>query len=283
MINPDMTPLKEQFAVCAWIKRRGPTRRWGTWLTYRTKEKRKQRIEMKLTDMFLLTYLLNDRIPYQNRVVPAHSEWYHVCFTFSHRNKAKSAYYNGERVETQTVSRKLSITAGSLVIGQFHSTYKMEAFFMPGNQFGGEIAKLNIFSRSLTDKEVADMYSSGICSNYEESLIEDTFLSWNTLLGDETEKHGNISRVNLTCSVHSQGPTTLQPTGETENKSNTPNHIEETGNKSTTLTEDTKYNGQNNSRAYSTFLYLLIIFYCIEVPQLMILIDTYDHGPGRAA
>jgi hypothetical protein len=96
----------------------------------------------------------------------------------------------------------------------------MEASFTSGYQFGGEIAKLNIFSRSLTDKEVADMYRSGICSNYEDSLIKDTFLSWNTLLGDETEKHGNIIKFNLTCQdhTHTQKPTTAQPTEEPVDK-----------------------------------------------------------------
>jgi len=94
----------------------------------------------------------------------------------------------------------------------------MEENFRSGHQFGGELAKLNLFSRTLTDQEVADMYSSGICSTYEHSLTEDTFLSWDTLLGDETEKHGNIVKFNLTCPAHTHSvePTTAQPTEQPE-------------------------------------------------------------------
>ena len=149
----------------------------------------------------------------KHRRAPPHSEWYHVCLTFSYSTRTKALFYNGEKIgsEETPAGRKLSIATGSLVLGQYHHTYKLEEKFSSRNQFGGEIAKLYIFSRSLTDQEVAGMYSSGICSSYEESLSEDTFLSWNTLLDDSTEKHGNIAKINLTCPSHAHTLTPSYP------------------------------------------------------------------------
>ena len=213
MLQPDMTPLQEQVSVCAWVKQVRPANQRGVWIYYCTSENMD---EMFIADNLSWAYMLKGHI--SPSTTPAQSEWYHVCYTFSYSNRTKQLYYNGEKIGSETTpsGRKLSIATGSLVIGQYHKTYKMEASFFSGNQFGGELAKFNIFSRTLTDEEVAAMYTSGICSRFEDSLKEDTFLSWDTLLGDDTEKHGNIVKFNLTCpaQTHSEEPTTAQPTEE---------------------------------------------------------------------
>ena len=208
MMAPDMSPLQEQLSICAWIKKIRPANRHGAWLYYSTSDIYS---EILVYDSLLWVKLLDDNISHST--TPVQSEWYHFCYTFLYSTRTKSLYYNGKKIGTETTpsGRTLSLATGSLVIGQVHKTYKMEARFNPSHPFGGELAKLNLYSRTLTDQEVAEMYSSGICSNYEHSLTEDTFLSWDTLLGDETEKHGNIVKFNLTCPA-----TTAQPTEQPE-------------------------------------------------------------------
>lgn len=75
----------------------------------------------------------------------------------------------------------------------------MEASFRDNQQFGGELSKLNIFKRQLTDDEISEMYTGGLCSTYEESLLKDIFLRWETLLY-ATPRHGNITEFSLPCS-----------------------------------------------------------------------------------
>ena len=209
MLDLDMSPLEEEVTVCAWVKQMGLIRKRSisTLLHYRTADAYN---EIVLADDLHYAYMLNEQTPHST--APPRSEWYHVCLTFSYSTRTRALFYNGEKIgsEETPAGRKFSIATGSLILGQYQydDPYKMGETFISGFQFGGEIAKLNIFSRSLTDQEVAGMYSSGICSSYEESLWEDTFLSWNTLLDDSTEKHGNIAKINLTCPSHSH---TLTP------------------------------------------------------------------------
>ena len=221
MEAPDMSPLQEQVSICAWVKKITPVRTSSGyimkrgWVDYRTSD---YDAEILISDNLYYAYMLNNNISHST--APVHAEWYHMCLTFSYSTRTKSLYYNGEKIGTETTpsGRKLSLATGTLVIGQFQMDYKMEEYFNINHPFGGELAKFNVFARTLTDQEVADMYSSGICSNYEHSLTEDTFLSWDTLLGDETEKHGNIVKFNLTCPAHTHSvePTTAQPTEQPE-------------------------------------------------------------------
>ena len=213
MLQPDMTPLQEQVSVCAWVKKVRPAVQTGGWINYRTSDNAN---EILISDNLDWAHMLNDKVSHST--TPAQSEWYHVCYTFSYSNRTKQLYYNGEKIGSETTpsGRKLSIATGSLLIGQHQQTYKMEASFYTARQFGGELAKFNIFSRTLTEEEVADMYTSGICSRFKDSFIKDTFLSWDTLLEDDTDKHGSIVKFNLTCPahIHSEEPTTAQPTQE---------------------------------------------------------------------
>ena len=68
------------------------------------------------------------------------------------------------------------------------------------------MTKMNIFKQTLLAKEVAEMYS-GICSNVEDSLQDNIHLSWETLLSDETEKHGNVRPIDLSCPDKTHEPT----------------------------------------------------------------------------
>ncbi|XP_063690686.1 pentraxin fusion protein-like [Bolinopsis microptera] len=217
MLSPNMAPLEESLSLCSWVKQLSPESRTGCILHYRTIN----RDEITLSDNLVWAYLLTMA---PHNVTPVHSQWYHVCLTWTFSSRTKSLYYNGQKVGTRTTSsgRKFDINKRAIVIGQHHHRSPFDTDFYSGKSFAGELAKLNIFKRRLSDEEVAGMYSSGICSSYEESLAEDNFLSWTTLLGDETERHGNVVKFNLTCSAHTHEvtrtttapPPTSQPTAE---------------------------------------------------------------------
>ena len=211
MISPDMSPLEEKVSICSWVKQL--TSHYGGWIHYRTVERAH---EILLSDNLRYSYLVNTNTPHSQ--TPVQSQWYHVCLTWAHSSGKSTLYYDGVQIGTATTpsGQKLSVATGSIVLGQYHLTYKMEASFHSGNSFGGEMTKLNILKRELTNQEVAEMYKSGICSTYEESLKDDIHLSWETLLSDETEKHGNVEKLSLTCPdhTHSQPPTAKTTTAK---------------------------------------------------------------------
>ena len=186
-------------------------------MTYRTVERYDV---ITISDNLYWAYLTDGNTPKSQ--TPPESEWYHFCLTWSYSSRTKTLYYNGAQVGTATTYSKFSVAEGSIVLGQYHSTYKMEASFSgTGTEytFGGEMSKMNIFKRALSAEEVAEMYNSGICSDYEDSLQDDIHLSWETLLSDETEKHGNVRPIDLSCPDHTHEPptenaTTVKPTVE---------------------------------------------------------------------
>ena len=121
MMAPDMSPIQEQVSVCAWIKKISPANRHGVWLHYRTSD---YSDEILISDNLYWAWMLYDHTSHST--TPAHSEWYHLCYTFSYSTRTKSLYYNGAKIGTETTSnRRLSLATGSLVIGQYHSTYKL--------------------------------------------------------------------------------------------------------------------------------------------------------------
>ena len=209
-----MSTLEEAVSVCSWIKQLSSTSRNGMWLHYRTVEIITATM-IGLSDNLRWAIITHGNTP--KSLTPAHSQWYHVCLTWDYSSRTRTLYYNGVNIGSDTTSsdRKFSVATGSIVLGQHHGTYKMEASFSGAQYtFGGEMANLNLLKRKLTDEEVSKMYRSGICSSYEDSLETDIHLSWNTLLSDETEKHGNVAKFNLTCPDHTHEPPTVIPTTE---------------------------------------------------------------------
>ena len=204
-----MSPLEEAVSVCSWVKQLSPTSREGAWMYYKTQD---YTDEIALSDNLVWAYLQSRHTPHSQ--TPVHSQWFHVCLAWSFSSGTVTLYYNGVQIGSRSTSRKFSVSTltGSLVIGQHHSTHKMEATFNSGYSFGGELTKLNILKRKVSGQEAAKMYNSGVCSNYEDTLENDIHLSWEKLLSNDTEKHGNIIKLNLTCPTHTHEPTTAEPT-----------------------------------------------------------------------
>ena len=194
-----MSPLEEAVSVCSWVKQLSPTSRNGVLMHYKTQD---YGDEITLSDNFGWAYLLQGNTPRSQ--TPVHSQWFHVCLAWSFSSGTVTLYYNGVQIGSRSTSRKFSVSTGSLVIGQHHPTYKMEATFSSGHSFGGELTKLNILKRKVSGQEAAKMYNSGVCSNYEDTLENDIHLSWEKLLSNDTEKHGNIIKLNLTCPTHTR-------------------------------------------------------------------------------
>ena len=52
----------------------------------------------------------------------------------------------------------------------------------PGYQFGGELTKLNIFSKELSAEEVREMWEGGIFSRVEMNHQDTRYIKWEDIL-----------------------------------------------------------------------------------------------------
>ena len=131
-----------------------------------------------------------------NQGVPS-NEWHHVCLTWGFETKKIILYFDGNAIREEGSGDTKLTVGGTMAIGQYHRHADMRAEFH-NRPFGGELLKMNIYKRQLTATEVSEMFHSGMCSNYEDSLVADVFLRWETILY-ATERHGSITDVPITC------------------------------------------------------------------------------------
>ena len=67
--------------------------------------------------------------------------------------------------------------------------------------FGGELQKLNMFTKKLSSSEVSRMYKAGRCSD----TVEKTFsrnLKWEDIM--KTTRHGNVKTLDTCCGERQQ-------------------------------------------------------------------------------
>ena len=194
MLELNMEPVKDAISVCSWINKKTADSVADVWFTYNAPSKI---YEILLAGRIRGTAYMNKDNIGNSQAVPS-NEWHHVCITWGYETKTRVLYFDGQAI-AQEASGDVKLTmGGSIAIGQYHQKATMEALFHNGNSFGGELLKLNVYKRQLDAGEVGEMFSSGMCSDFEDSLLGDVFLRWETILY-ATERHGTITEVPITC------------------------------------------------------------------------------------
>ena len=186
LMQPDLTPIQEEFSICAWIKRVVDHNYSAQfWLSYVASANYD---EIVISDA-ATCWLFGDSTTY---TAPSKTtgEWHHICTTFSYSSLTKRVYYDGVQIGSESTpsGRKLNVP-GSLMFGQLHKGYG------GGNikgccYFGGTMFGTTIYSTELSSDQVQEMYTQGRCSNFTEILSDVTFLSWQDILKEE--RHGNV-------------------------------------------------------------------------------------------
>ena len=90
-------------------------------------------------------------------------EWLHECWLWNYSSLTLTVYLNGEMITSGTTDQRELRSGGTMCLGNIVGNKKSPY------SFGGDLFKLNIFSRVLTETEVRNM-ASDICSSEEESL-----------------------------------------------------------------------------------------------------------------
>ena len=125
--------------------------------------------------------------------------WFHVCLTWTGQDGRTRAYLDGHLIGTTvTKERTLSGLGGKILIGLGNrEVYKTE-IKLNDTVFGGDLFKLNIYNRVLTETEIKIM-SSSMCSNEEEKLASIKVLSWQKIISPETRRSGDVFEIPIRC------------------------------------------------------------------------------------
>ena len=193
--KPDMKPFSEAFSLCSWIRKMhdGGQR---TWFSYATSDKGDN--EIWLSDSGYVNYIFQDRnANVRKQAHVTKGEWYHYCECWDFTSKTADIYHNGKRSGSMSSTglRKLGKN-GNVVLGQDQDI--MGGRFVISQSFGGEIQKLNMFSKKLSSSEVSEMYSAGRCSDTVEKSHASRELKWEDILKVPTT--GDIRIIDL-CTI----------------------------------------------------------------------------------
>ena len=194
MLQLDMEPVKEAISVCSWINKKTADSVHDAWFTYNGPSSIH---EILIAGRIRGWAFMNKDHIDNSQAVPS-NEWHHVCITWGYETKTRVLYFDGQAIAQEASGDAKLTVGGSIAIGQYHQKATKEAVFH-NHAFGGELLKLNVYKKQLDAGEVEQMFSSGMCSDFEDSLVGDAFLRWETILY-ATERHGTITEVPITCS-----------------------------------------------------------------------------------
>ena len=123
--------------------------------------------------------------------------WFHVCMTWGNEDRIwiMKVYLDGDLIGSN-VTRREKLERGnlerSMTLGNF--VRKKSISFV----FGGDLFRLNIYNRVLTESEVKNM-ASDMCAREEEKLTSIKVLSWTEIL--TYEPSGHVEKIGSGCTV----------------------------------------------------------------------------------
>ena len=193
-----MEPLQNEFTLCSWVKSLQDDG-WTvhTWLSYATELNYNEIMIGDNGNSFLFDIQLDPSLRYHFTDLAGRGIWYHYCTSWSFSSKTQKFYLNGNKIgETTTPeNRKLGV-GGYLAIGGDQDSYG--GGFEWFNRFGGELYKLNFFSKELTRTEVKDM-ARDMCREVEETYGEIRQIKWEEIVELKWERKGNVTDIKSGC------------------------------------------------------------------------------------
>ena len=195
LINPNMEPVEEGISICTWVHKLKYSNKYVLYVLRYNAPGVPNEIAMDDLSHYFSMLQQSNRTAIEDPL----NEWHHQCLTWSLATQTAKFYHNGTLLMSATTpsGRKIAM-GGSIAIGQAHNTTTLEADFHGQEfSFGGELHDLNIFTEQLSDEEVSEMYESGMCSKYVESLSESVFLKWDTPEQYPTPQRSKVQYVSI--------------------------------------------------------------------------------------
>ena len=182
-----MSPFSAAMSVCAWIKKFRQSVH-TIWFGYCNSHGN----EIVISDSGKYNDWFGGSAAWYNILTVASGEWYHLCTTWSQSSNTLRAYHNGNLLKEGT-GNPVPV-GGNLVIGNDclgGGNNGNEAY----HPFGGEMTKLNVFSKELTATEVKMMSDAGLGSDIEETYGLVRRIRWEDIL--LLPRTGNVAEIEV--------------------------------------------------------------------------------------
>ena len=191
LYQPNMQPFETGFTVCAWIRKLG-TAQAPTWFSYAVSG---QPYEIEITDMGDRTKIFGDYSDLKSLYTVTPGTWFHNCLGWDATSQTRNVYINGALVDSKATPAGRTLKLGGyLVLGneQHGPGTGMEDY----NMFSGEMFKLNMFSKKLSDHDIKEM-ATDMCSVVEETHGEVRGIKWEDVLLQT--RTGNVKEIESEC------------------------------------------------------------------------------------
>ena len=197
MFQHDMSQFETGFTLCTWV-RKLYSLSTPTWFSYAATT---STYEIQMSDDGSQTYFFADTsnpdsLASLYTVTPG--TWFHNCLSWDSATSTRDVYIDGVRIDSKATPAGRTLgQGGTIVLGNEQSGLGTGMDY--ADVFGGELYKLNMFTRKLTDGEIKEM-SEERCSEVEMKYNEDERgLKWEDILQKKT--YGNVveEKVNVEC------------------------------------------------------------------------------------
>ena len=194
MFQHDMSEFETGFTVCSWVRKLYNLYE-PTWFSYAVSS---ENFELGITDRGTQTRIFGDETSLRSLYMVTPGTWFHNCLSWDSATSTRDIYINGVKVDSKATPAGRTLgQGGTIVLGNEQTGVGtgMDEYDI----FGGELYKLNMFTRKLTDGEIKEM-SAERCSEVEMKYNEDERgLKWEDIL--QKKKYGNVveEKVNVEC------------------------------------------------------------------------------------
>ena len=190
--QPNMQPFETGFTVCAWI-RKLRTDGIPTWFSYAVSGQAYNEIE--IADMGDRTSIFGERYDLRSLYTVTHGTWFHNCLGWDATSQTSNVYINGALVNSKATPAGRTLKLGGyLVLGNEQYGYGTSIYDV--TRFSGEMFKLNMFSKKLSDHDIKEM-ATDMCSVVEETHGEVRGIKWEDVL--QQTRTGNVTEIESWC------------------------------------------------------------------------------------
>ena len=191
LYKPDMSPLESEFTACAWIRRLNSGSR-PVWFSYSSSLTIK---EIQITDDGYDFRFFGTQSDLRSVYNVSPGTWFLNCLSWSSAAQTRNVYINGRVVDAASTPAGRTLGQGGYLL--FGNEQDGLGIGMDISEiFGGEMYKLNVFSRMLTTSEIEEM-SRNMCANVEEKYGSTRYIKWEDVI--QLSRNGNIYEKDSGC------------------------------------------------------------------------------------
>ena len=196
MFTHDMSQFETGFTVCSWVRK---LRSSGvpTWFSYAVSG---EAYEIEITDMGDRTRILGVTANLASLYTVTPGTWFHNCLSWDNATSTRDVYIDGVRVDSAATPAGRTLgQGGTIVLG--NEQQRVGTGMDTNNMFWGELYKLNMFTRKLSESEIREM-SEERCYEVEIIYDEEIGLKWEDVL--QKTRYGTVTEIESGCSSNSE-------------------------------------------------------------------------------